>query len=88
MRVLPKFTVCSASFSDCESLGLPFQCLSLKKKFLSSFPPSKKEREGVKKERRQKKKKVLVCKEVPTYAVEDSWRENTHALHRTRDIFA
>lgn len=88
MRVLPKFTVCSASFSDCESLGLPFQCLSLKKKIPLLLPPPKK-REGGSEERTEaKKKKVLVCKEVPTYAVEDSWRENTHALHRTRDIFA
>lgn len=69
-------------------LACPFSAFLKKKKFLSSFPPPKK-REGGSEERTEaKKKKVLVCKEVPTYAVEDSWRENTHALHRTRDIFA
>lgn len=70
-------------------LACPFSAFLKKKKFLSSFPPPKKKREGGSEERTEaKKKKVLVCKEVPTYAVEDSWRENTHALHRTRDIFA
>lgn len=69
-------------------LACPFSAFLKKKNSSPPSPPQKKEREGVKKERRQKKKKVLVCKEVPTYAVEDSWRENTHALHRTRDIFA
>lgn len=68
-------------------LACPFSAFLKKKKFLSSFPPPKK-REGGSEERTEAKKKVLVCKEVPTYAVEDSWRENTHALHRTRDIFA
>lgn len=40
MRVLPKFTVCSAGFGDCESLGLLFQFFNF---FLN---PQRKKAEG------------------------------------------
>lgn len=35
MHVLPKFTVCSAGFGDCESLGLLFQFFFIFKFFLN-----------------------------------------------------
>lgn len=53
MHVLPKFTVCSAGFGDCESLGLAFQFLFF------FFNPQRKKRqrgEGVKKKGRCKRK--------------------------------
>lgn len=48
------FTVCSASFSDCESLGLPFQCFKKKIPLLLPPFPSKKKRGS---EERQEEKK-------------------------------
>lgn len=87
MRVLPKFTVCSASFSDCESLGLPFQCLSLKKKIPLLLPPPKK-REGGSEERTEaKKKKFLYVRKFLLML----WKiagEKIHMLYTGQEIFS
>lgn len=67
-------------------LACPFSAFLKKKKFLSSFPPQKKEREGVKKERRQKRKFLYVRKFLLML-----WKiagEKIHMLYTGQEIFS